>query len=179
MSSVDIGFISYQQLLLSSQDSIYSTYGYKDLIMTTERKFRYIRHTADIAFIAYGSTLAKALENATLAMIDIMFDSKKSNAANARIKRVALTERAESTEDLVWFTLQNILTKVQVGNFVPIGFKTSSLSVRGKKSIRGVLLYKDISATRYGLLEVKAVTPHDLKVSKTEKEFSIRVVVDI
>ncbi|MCL5427678.1 MAG: archease [Candidatus Marsarchaeota archaeon] len=134
---------------------------------------------ADIAFIAYGRTLEGALENAAMAMLSIMFDMKKITAVRKPVKALTVKDTAGSAEDLVWFTLQDTLTKVQVGNLVPVGFSVNRLKTGKGLSISGVLEYKDVPAEDYGLLEVKAVTPSGLAVRKSKKGFSIRVVVDI
>ena len=143
------------------------------------QKFRYVRHTADIAFIAYGKTFADALENAALAMFGIMFDMKKISAAKKPIKKMAIKDTAGSAEDLVWFTLQDILTKIQVGNLAPAGFTVKGIRKNKAASIQGSLEYKSVPSEDYGLLEVKAVTPSGLIVKKTKAGFSIRIVVDI
>ncbi len=147
--------------------------------METTRKFRYIRHTADIAFIAYGKTFEQALENAALAMFGIMFDIRKIAASKKPVKKIVVKDTAGSAEDLVWFTLQDMLTKAQVGNLAPLGFEVEKLESGKTLSVQGVLEYKDVPAEDYGLLEVKAVTPSGLVVKKSRNGFSIRVVVDI
>ncbi len=142
MSSADIGFIKIQQLLLSSQDSIYSPYAYKDFIVEPyEEEIQVLPHTADIAFVAYGKTFGEAIENAALAMFCVMFDAKKLERLDAKERRFRITESAKSREDLVWFTLQNILSRIQVGNLSPTRFHVSSLKEKaGTFSAEGTLV---------------------------------------
>ncbi len=143
------------------------------------KKFMYVEHTADIAFVAYGKTLEEAIENSVLAMIGVMFDIDGIKSSKSRIMEVELRDSAGNIEDLVWFALQSILTKVQVGNLAPIKFDIEELSEGRQCAIKGVLRYKDIGAVEHGLLEVKAVTPHGLEVKRTKTGYSIRAVIDI
>ena len=145
-----------------------------------KRKFRYLPHTADIAFVAYGKTFGEAIENAALAMFCVMFDAKKLERLDAKERRFIITESAKSREDLVWFTLQNILSRIQVGNLSPTRFHVSSLKEKaGTFSAEGTLVCKHADSSVYGLLEVKAVTPHELAVKKEKDGFSVKAVVDI
>lgn len=140
------------------------------------RKFRYIPHTADIAFEAYGSTAGEALENAALAMFGIMFDEKRLAKLEARERSFRISESAKSDDDAAWFTLQAILSKIQVGNLCPTSFKVSSFK---KSSVKGTLTCKLADPSEYGLLEVKAVTPHELSVKNKSGVVQIKTVVDI
>ncbi len=143
------------------------------------QKFRYVKHTADVAFIAYGKTFGEALENSALAMFSIMFEIRKIKCVKKQVKELVIREKASSLEDLAWFTLQDMLTSVQVGNLSPLGFRIKTIQSSKSLSLRGTLEYKDVPAENYGLLEVKAVTPSGLMVKKSKGKFSIRVVVDI
>ncbi len=147
--------------------------------MSALKKFRYVKHTADIAFVAYGKSIDEAVENAALAMMSIMFDMKKVESSKAPIRKVAIKEHAESIEELVWFALQRMLTEIQVGNLTPAGFNVKSLKGKRALVLEGSLHCKGIAASRYGLLEVKAVTPHELVVNRTKGVYRIHVVVDI
>ncbi len=145
-----------------------------------EKRFRYIPHTADIGFIAYGRTFGKAIESSVLAMITIMFDMKKLDKHKARVKSITIKEKAKSEEDLVWFTLQRVLQSIQIKSLSPLEFKVGSVK-KSKEGLQlsGKLLYAATDSEKYGLLEVKAVTPHELSVTRKDGMFRIKVIVDI
>jgi SHS2 domain-containing protein len=145
-----------------------------------ERKFRYLPHTADIAFAAYGKTLETALENSAEALLNIMLDTNKIKVRRATTRSVSIKESASNIENLVWYTLQDILTQIDKKKLTAFKFQLDTLSQNkdGRFSISGKLLFKKIKENLF-LLEVKAVTPHDLSVKKIQKGYEIRVLVDV
>ena len=143
------------------------------------RKFRYLPHMADIAFVAYGKNLGEVLENSALAMLGIMFDIQKIKKAKGSVKTMRITESASSSEDMVWFALQKIVSKVDEKGVSAFRFKVNRI-VQGKNGItlHGCIFYKRI-AKYSALLDVKAVTPHGLEVKRTKGGYSARVLVDV
>jgi len=139
-------------------------------------KFRYLPHTADIRFFSYGNTFKEAFENAALALLNIMLDTKRISRENSKVGSVIIKESARTKEDLVWYTLQDILSKVDEKSLKAFDFKITNLD-EAKLKLSGKLFFKDVDKD-YSLLEVKAITPHDLKVEKAEK-WRIHVLVDV
>ena len=143
------------------------------------RKFRYVSHTADIAFVAYGSTLNMAIRNSALALISTMLDVKAIEKSKGSAASVPINELAASAEELVWFTLQDILSKIDSKKISAFKLEISKISETKKGfSLRGRLLYKK-QPKDYSLLSVKAVTPHDLTVKKEQGVYSVHVVIDV
>ena len=143
------------------------------------RKFSYLPHTADIAFVGYGPTLKKALENSATALLNVMLDLKSVSKVKAAEASVHINESADSKENLVWFTLQDILSKVDTIKLNALRFEVTRLS-QGPKGLKlnGRLVYKKSKADN-SLLSVKAITPHDLRVEKNDGVYAIHVVIDV
>ena len=144
------------------------------------KKFRYLPHTADMRFKAYGRDFSEALENAALALLNTMLDIKIIEKDESKDIAVAIDESADNDVQLVWFTLQDILSKVDSRKLNAYSFKVISVKegAKGRISLKGKLLCKKIWSDN-ALLSVKAVTPHDLKISRSGKIVSINVVVDV
>lgn len=143
------------------------------------QKFRYLPHTADMRFRAYGSSFKDAMENAALALLNIMLDIRKIGAEGKKARAVRISERAQSEEDLVWFTLQDILSKVDAAKLNAYQFKVKSISrEKGRVTLEGSLICSR-SEEDNALLSVKAVTPHDLRISRKAGLIAIDVVVDV
>ncbi|MDE1860024.1 MAG: archease, partial [Candidatus Micrarchaeota archaeon] len=106
------------------------------------RRFMYLSHTADVEFVAYGKTFRQAMENAALALLNVMLDLKKIQKENGKDAYVAVKEKAQTQEDLVWFTLQDILSKVDSKKLNAIKFQVSSIKTDKKNAIAGRLLYR-------------------------------------
>lgn len=142
------------------------------------KAFRYLPHTADVRFRAYGKDFKGAIENSALALLSTMLDVKKIGRKKSATSSLQINETADTPEELVWFILQDILSKVDSRKLNAYAFKVSSLKESEKISLKGRLLYKKTGADN-ALLSVKAVTPHGLKVVCSKKGCSIEVVVDV
>lgn len=149
------------------------------ILLMARAKFKYLSHTADVEFVAYGKDYGEALENSALALLNVALDLKRINKAEGVMRSVAISEKAGTIENLVWFTLQDILSKRAAGYLNAFRFKVEKLT-GGKAGFRlkGRLLYKKLSGD-YTALDVKAVTAHGLKVSEYGRGYSINVIIDV
>ncbi len=141
-------------------------------------KYKYEPHTAEVAFIAFGKDLKGAIENSAEALLNIMLDLKKINKASVPSNKIPIKESAGTIENLVWYTLQSILTKVDDKKLRAYKFKISKLSQKNKFTISGNLFYKKLKQDPF-MLEVKAVTPHELIVKERKNGYEIHVLVDV
>lgn len=142
-------------------------------------RFRYLSHTADIEFVAYGRDAKEAIENAALALLNVALDVKKIAAARGRIETVKISEKADTIENLVWFVLQDIISKRSAEYLSAYKFEVEKLDeTEGRLSLSGRLFHKKLKED-YTLLDVKAVTPHDLLVKTKKRECSITVTIDV
>ena len=144
-----------------------------------QRKFRYLPHTADFKFEAYGKTFEEALQNAASAMLNIMFDIKRIKKENSPEAKLEIKEKARSLEDLVWYVLQDLITKIDEKSLPAYFFSVESFKKTSSSFfVSGFLHYKK-SNKDFSALEVKAVTGHDLSVTQKEGKWIIRAVVDV
>ncbi len=142
------------------------------------KKFRYLPHTADIAFVGYGRSFGEAIENSVLAMLNVRFDLKKLGKDGGREGSLRISEKADSKENAAWYVLQAVLSKVDASSLM--AYKFDEVKVTGSSGavkVSGVLRFKKTKKD-YTQMDVKAVTPHDFTV-KHGKAWSIRVVIDI
>lgn len=143
------------------------------------KRFRYLKHMADVEFEAYGDSFEEALENAALALLGIVLDVKKISALGNPSKSLKIVEKADSIENLAWFLLQDIVTKRSSLYLNAFGFQVEHLKESaGEFIIEGRLFYKDTDRD-YTLLDVKAVTPSGFKVLMSKSRCTIRVIVDV
>jgi len=143
-------------------------------------RFRYLPHTAEVKFVAYGKDFAGALENAALALLNVMLDVNRIRKAKGTVKSLKIKEKGETREDVAWYILQDILSKTDEKTLSAYEFKVNKASEGKKKGIvevAGELRYKNLNEN-FSLLEVKAVTPHALAVKKG-KVWSITAVLDV
>lgn len=141
--------------------------------------FKYLSHTADVEFAAYGKDMKEAIENSALALLNVALDVKKINDEKGVIKTISIREKADTIENLVWFVLQDIISKRASGYLNAFKFKIEKIEEKENSAFLGGRLFYKKLKDDYTLLDVKAVTPHDLKVLKTKNGYSINVVIDV
>ena len=142
-------------------------------------KFRYLPHTADMAFIAYGSNYKELMENAALALLGVMLDIKRMGKDKGSVAGIGIKETSKTIEDLIWFTLQDILAEEDSRSLKAFKFDVEYIKEHGKIfKLAGRLLHKNTNKDYYKL-DVKAVTPHDMRVIKRNGIYSVTVVIDV
>ena len=143
------------------------------------KRFEYLPHTADVAFVAYGGNFGKALESAAVALLGLMLDVRKIRSATGRGTAIAIEDSASSREDLVWYLLQDILSRIDAEKLNAYDFRIDGIKEsNGMISAAGRLLCKDITGD-FALLSVKAITPHGLTILPSKRGYSINVVADV
>jgi SHS2 domain-containing protein len=143
-------------------------------------KYKYLPHTADVEFAAYGKNVKTALSNAGEALLNVMLDLKEIKKRKVASGSVAINESASNIEDLVWFVLQDVLTRVDDKKLLAYELKVNELKQGGDGKFRArcKLIFKKLEEDLF-LLEVKAVTPNGLTVKKSEKGYEIKVIIDV
>jgi len=137
-------------------------------------RYRFLEHTADVLFEAYGSTFEAALENAAEAMFGVMSHTDKLK--EERSFKVA--EHADSLENLVVFTLSEILSESEIQKVLPKRFKVESIAQKDGEFVLNGEVFGGEWEGKKVKTEIKAVTHHLLKVEKNDR-VSIRVLLDI
>jgi len=130
-------------------------------------EYRFLEHTADIMFEAYGKTYPEALENAAKAMFSIMGNASGRECAKFEVFAHNLEELAvQALADLLAYadTHEIVFSKFKVKNF---DRRSCSLEIDAwgeRKRPRDA---------------VKAVTYHELMVKEDEKGWVIRILLDV
>ncbi len=142
-------------------------------------RYRYLPHTADIKFVAYGKDLRELIENSALALLNVMLDTRKIKRGKGKAKMIVINEKADIWENMIWYALQDMLTRIDEKSLCAFEFKVKSLSMeKGGIWMAGELRYRGADASCF-LTEVKAVTPYDMKVRKTKGGYEMAVVLDV
>lgn len=140
-------------------------------------KFVFHDHVVDVLFESFGFSFEEALENAALAMFTVMADVEKVNKDE---ENVEVEEKAETLEELVGYTLADLLSELDsrelfFGEFKVSKFRQDNGVYEVKGVARGSPADPDLGRTF-----VKAVTYHEIAVKKSENgQWSIQVLLDI
>ncbi|MFH8119666.1 MAG: archease [Candidatus Aenigmatarchaeota archaeon] len=130
-------------------------------------KYKFLEHTADVLFEAYGKSLEEAIENSAEAISKTVSDKVK------KIEEFEFEESGESLEDLIVKTLQDFLVECEIRVLLPGGLKVIDLDEKEKKIKVRCWCGKGETKT-----QIKGVTYGMLKVEKN-KEWKIRVLLDV
>lgn len=136
-----------------------------------DQGYDYYEHTADIGIRAWGPTLEVAFAEAAKGLIANMVDLEQARTSSER----TLELEGESIERLLFHFLDEVLFLFQTDLFVTVGAKVRLL---GDQRLEATLQGETYDVERHGHVhEIKAVTYHDLVVSRAPPE--VRLVVDI
>jgi len=136
-------------------------------------KYKFLKHTADIKFQAFGSSLEQAFENSALAMVNSMYSGKVRILA--KIKKT-IKVKGKNLESLLYNFLEEILFLLDSESFF-----VSKLNVKINKTHTELTaeVYGD-DAKNYSIgLDVKAVTYNEMFVKKIKNKWVCQVVVDV
>jgi len=136
-------------------------------------KYRFVEHTADVAFEVYGSSLKELIENAAMAFYDAFVDI--SRVGEEIEKKV--TVEGDGPDYLLFNWLNELLymfeTEYFAGRSVEVDVSEGE-SLRAEGVIRGGRISPEIVKT-----EPKAITFHKFRVEKRDGGWIAFVIVDI
>ncbi len=149
--------------------------------------YRYIEHTADVEFVAYGDTPEDLFENALLAMFNTVADIRKLAAHKSKASKFEIRAKGDNTEDLVWETLQSALSISEAkGVFAYKVEKPLYKTMHNSKCLFSAICSAKAKDQRFAKLEVKGVSRFDLKFReaahgsrKDGHGFEVNVVLDV
>jgi len=138
--------------------------------------YEYLPHPADVRFSAYGASLEEVFEQAAYAMFHVIIDTTTLNPERS----VDIKLESEGLENLLYDYLSELLYLFEVEDIIFGNFKVASI----EKTNSNYILYgqasgENIDQERHSFeTEVKAVTYHQLKVTKEKGGYSAHVIVD-
>ena len=135
--------------------------------MMQQPPYRFLEHTADIMFEAYGQTYEEALENSAHAMFSVFGAAGESEHATFSVS-------AHNIEELTVQALADMLAYMDTGEL--IFSRAKVLSFDAKKNSVEIEAFGEKKQPRD---TVKAVTYHELQVKHDAKGWAIRILLDV
>ena len=133
------------------------------------KKFKFLEHTADVKFKAFGKSIKEVFENSALALINSQYKEKINSIIKKKIK-----VSGKDNESLLYNFLEEILFLIDTK-----GFLMSKCKVR----IKGFKLEADLigdDIKNYNIsIDAKAITYNEMFVKKEKKRWVAQVVVDV
>jgi SHS2 domain-containing protein len=137
-------------------------------------KYKYLEHTADAMFEAYGKCIEEAFANSAEAMFNLLTDISEVK----QIKKKEFSVNADSYEKLLFDFLSELLFYLDTEFLLFCKFEISIKKIK-KEYMLSCKAYGD-KATKYDTKgDIKSVTYNEMSISEDENGFKIRFVVDI
>lgn len=133
-------------------------------------KFKFLSHTADVKFQAFGKTLNEVFENSGLALINVFYERKIKNLKSKKFK-----VKGKDLESLMYNFLEELLFLIETG-FLP-----SRIKVKINKDEKSLIaeLAGDAIKNYKVRPDVKAITYNDMFVKKIKDKWISQVVLDV
>ncbi len=137
------------------------------------KKYKFLEHTADVKFRAFGKTLEEAFINSGLALKEVMFGKLKiKEKINKKIK-----VSGKDNESLLYSFLEEFLVLLDSENFI---FSSVKVKINKNKRLKLESEILGDKASNYKFTNnVKAITYNSMFVKKQKDKFIIQVVLDV
>ncbi len=137
------------------------------------KKFKFLEHTADIKFQAFGKSLKGVFENSAMALKEILVGDKK---VKKNIKKNISVE-GKDNESLLYNFLEEFLILFDSEGFVLSEIKNMKLNEKNF-SIEAEVFGDN--AKNYQINEyIKAITYNEMFIKKDKGKYTMQVVVDV
>jgi len=138
-------------------------------------KYKFLKHTADVKFQAFGKTLEEAFSNSAIAMFEIMVKTKKIEKNITKKIEV----EAEDKESLLYKWLEELLFLLDTEYFMLNSVKNIKIAKEKQYVLKAKVVgdkFKD-AYERHGA--IKAVTYNEMFVKEQKGKVVVQVVLDI
>jgi len=134
-------------------------------------KFKFLEHTADAKFQAFGKNLEETFVNAALALTKLMTDSKVKTKITKKIK-----VSGNDNKSLLYNFLEELLFLLDTKNFLLSKIK----DIKIKNGVLTAVLIGDNNIKNYEVkTNIKAITYNEMFIKKKNNKFVLQVVLDI
>lgn len=134
-------------------------------------KFKFLEHTADIKFQAFGNSVKEVFENSALAMFNSMYEGKVKGTKNFKIN-----VKGKDFESLLYNFLEELLFLFDSENF----FMSKVKSIKITKDFKLEAEVVGDDAENYEIhIDIKAVTYNEMFVKQEGTKWVVQVVVDV
>jgi len=134
-------------------------------------KFRFLEHTADIKFLAFGNSKEEMFENSALALKEAICGKIKVREK----KEKKINAKGKDFESLLYNFLEEILYLLDAEDFIIS--KITKISINNLKLT--AIISGDKSSDYKFTNSVKAITYNEMFVKKEKNKWTAQVVLDV
>jgi SHS2 domain-containing protein len=137
-------------------------------------KYKFLEHTADVMFEAYGSSLNELFENCALATEETMINLQK---VKPKVRKI-INLKDKEIENLLFNFLSELIYYKDAQLLVFSKFKISIK--KGKIFVlEAIIDGEKLNAYHEEKVDVKAVTYHKFEVKKIKDTYVAKIILDI
>jgi SHS2 domain-containing protein len=134
-------------------------------------KYKFLEHTADVKFQAFGKNIEEAFGNSALAMFNSMYDGKVKERKSFKIN-----VKGKDFESLMYNFLEELLFLFDSENF----FMSKVKNIKITKDFKLEAEVVGDDAKNYEIhIDIKAITYNEMFVKKKGNKFIAQVVLDV
>lgn len=135
-------------------------------------KFKYLDHTSEAKFAAYGKNIDEVFRNSALAMMNILGDTSKVKSKKSKKIKI----KSKNSVQLLYDFLSELLFLLEVENLFLHDVK--DIKINDDFELRCVAVGDSLK--NYDLSgHIKAVTYNDMQIKKRKNGYEAIVVVDV
>ena len=134
-------------------------------------KFKFLEHTADVKFQAFGKDIEEVFENCAMALKDSICGKMKVHPEKEKKIKIG----GDDFESLLYNFLEEIIYLLDAEDFLISGIKNIEIKDYNLKAV----LTGDSSADYEFTNNVKAVTYNEMFVKKEKDFWTAQVVLDV
>ncbi len=138
-------------------------------------KYKFLEHTADAKFQAYGKNMEEAFSNAALAMFSVVTDIKK---IKKEIKKEIKAE-GKDLKSLLYNFLEELLFLIDTENFLLSKIEKISIKKTGIKYELEAAAIGDKADSYETHGDIKAVTYNEMEIKEEKSKAMVQVVLDL
>ena len=137
-----------------------------------DKKFKFLEHTADIKFQAFGKTLEEVFANSVLAVSEILSKGKKIKPIKVRRRNI----EGGDNENFLYNLIEEIIYLLDAENFI-----VSKAKIKFDDVVRSmrVEFYGDDTKNYRDLDHIKAATYAEMYIKKIKNGWEAQAVVDV
>jgi len=135
-------------------------------------KYKFLQHTADMKFQAFGKSLEEAFSNAVYALKEVITKDK----IKPLVKRT-INVKGKDNENLLYNFLEEFLFLLDSENFMIS--EVDKIIINLEKLELTAVIYGDNIKKYSAITDIKAITYNDMFIKQEKGKFIVQVVVDV
>ena len=135
-------------------------------------RFKFLEHTADIKFQAFGKSLEEVFKNSAFAMFTSMHDGKVQKKITKKIK-----VKGNDLENLLYNFLEEFLVLLESENFFLAEIKNLKINQKNMK-LEAEVVGDDVKNYEIGV-HIKAITYNEMFIKEEKAKWISQVVIDV